>query len=153
MLYVRNKQRGIGLLELMLSLAIIAAIILMATRYFTQASEASKVTQSTEIIATLINASYKWVEGQPNFSDISIQKLVDDKILPPDWANKKDPWGKLLTLKPHGNNNQIRIIMDGAPLSACNSINDIMINQGVLAANCMDRGGYTAVYPAQDPYE
>jgi type II secretory pathway pseudopilin PulG len=40
---VNHNQRGIGLLELMLSLSIIAILLVMATRYFLQANEQQKI--------------------------------------------------------------------------------------------------------------
>jgi type II secretory pathway pseudopilin PulG len=158
MLYIRNKNRGIGLLELMLSLAIIAAVILMATRYFTQASEASKVTQATQMIHTLIDASFKWVEGEPNFlgkdekNPISKEQLVTAGLLPNEWLDKKNPWGNDIDLQPLKDyKNQIEIILYGAPKSACESINDIMVKQGVAEYSC-ENSGYHAIYPAKDPY-
>lgn len=169
MLKIKNRHHGIGLLELMLSLAIIAAVILLATRYFSQASEASKVTQATQIIRTLTDASFKWVEGKPNFdgepgknNPLSIPQLITDGILSSDWSDKPSPWGEgkgtsTITLEPYSsgmlmmNRNQIKITILNVPESACKSINDIMIKQGVKECPC-NNGTYVAIYPKDDPY-
>ena len=51
-----RRQQGIGLLELMLALAIIASIIVAATRYFGTASRAAKVTVALEQLRTVNKA-------------------------------------------------------------------------------------------------
>ncbi len=142
----------------MLSLAIIAAIMLMATRYFIIANQNMKVSQATEIASTLINSSFKWVEGQPDFSDFNtttgggVNKLVKDGILPQSWNGKEDPWGKTITLtgftspgsKP--DNQQIKITLPGAPDASADRIDDILSQQGVVRDDCGN--GYCGYYPA-----
>jgi len=46
---VKSYQRGIGLLELMLSLSIIAILLVMATRYFMQANEQQKINNAISL--------------------------------------------------------------------------------------------------------
>ncbi|QLH41697.1 MAG: hypothetical protein HWD59_02490 [Coxiellaceae bacterium] len=60
-------QRGVGLLELMLSLLVILTLIFMATRYFLISRESLRVSQAVDMINTTVNASYKWLEGNPDF--------------------------------------------------------------------------------------
>ncbi len=165
MLKIKNQHHGIGLLELLLSLTIIAAVILLATRYFSQASEASKVTQTTQIIRTLIDASFKWVEGKPNFggdpgknNSISMYQLTTGSgILPNDWLNKTSPWGgtELIKVESYGftkigeQQNRIQITIPNVPISACKSLNDILEKQGIdtsLSTPCKSRD-YIIFYP------
>ncbi|KPJ67973.1 MAG: hypothetical protein AMJ43_00720 [Coxiella sp. DG_40] len=152
MLHTGNKHSGIGLLELMLSLAIIASILLMATRYFIQANAANKVTETTQIIGTLVNASFKWLEAEPNFENLDLDKLVDAKLLPEDWRNKKDPWGQLIKISHYAGSKDfqsIEVTIPGAPKTACENINDILSKQGMIAEQvCTDSSGYAGIYPA-----
>jgi type II secretory pathway pseudopilin PulG len=144
-----RRSLGIGLLELMLSLAIIAAVLLLATRYYLQAREASNVTQATQIIGTLVNASFKWLEGNNDFSELkNINTLVDDHLLPESWRGKKDPWGGTLNIASYGTDNQqLEISLGGPSESACESINDIMTRQGMQLNNNCTGGGYVGIYP------
>jgi len=151
----RNNCRGIGLLELMLSLAIIASVLLMATRYFIQASAANKVTETTQIIGTLVKASFQWLEAEPNFKNLDLNKLVEAKLLPEDWQNKKDSWGEAIKISPYGGSHDfqtIEIVISGAPKTACENISDIMGKQGMGTEQvCTDSSGYVGIYPA--PYK
>ena len=89
-----NSNKGIGLLELMLSIIVITAIVLGATKYYLVAREAMKVTQAQEIINSVAEAAYKWVEGSPNWSGLSMDELVTQKgLLPSRYLGKIDPWG------------------------------------------------------------
>ncbi len=51
-----KKQRGIGLLELMLSLAIIAILLVMATRYYVVSSRSESVNRLVTLIGSLKGA-------------------------------------------------------------------------------------------------
>ncbi len=146
---IGNKQCGIGLLELMLSLAIIAAVLLLATRYYLQAREASNVTEATQVISTLVNASFKWLEGNDDFSKLTdVNTLVDDHLLPESWRDKKDSWGGTLSISGYGpDNQQIEISLGGPSESACKNINDIMTRQGMQLSNNCAGGGYVGIYP------
>jgi hypothetical protein len=148
----RNNYNGIGLLELMLSLAIIASVLLMATRYFIQANAANKVTETTQIIGTLVNASFKWLEAEPNFENLDLDKLVDAKLLPEDWRNKKDPWGRLIKISHYAGSEDfqtIEVTILGAPKTACENISDIMKKQGMSTGQvCTASSGYIGIYPA-----
>ena len=156
----RYKQWGIGLLELMLALVVIAAIILMATRYFKQASEELKVTQATHMLNNIVDASFEWLKGEqsfnvPGFDTNGILVLIDAKLLPETWRDKPDPWGGIILLTAYGQHTaiyqpqQINIRMTGVPEKACNNIDDVMAKQGMaLTTPCSPNSGYSAFYPA-----
>lgn len=145
-----NKKNifGIGLLELMLALVIIAVLLLMSVRYFEQASEAKKVADSVKIIHTLIDASFKWVEGQNDFTGFGgVSDLVNAGILSSDWNTKRDPWGgNISIIEDNNDKNKISIILDGVPIESCRAIDDIMVKQNVSPCNCFG-AGYFATYP------
>lgn len=61
-----RKQQGIGLLELMLALAIIAILLVMATRYYMSASLNSRVNQTADAVNSLPAAGECWVSSSAN---------------------------------------------------------------------------------------
>lgn len=88
-----NLHQGIGLLELMLSILVITAIILGATKYYLVTREEMKIAQAQDIINNVAHAGYKWVEGKPNFYGVSKLELVNMGLLPQSYTSKTDPWG------------------------------------------------------------
>jgi prepilin-type N-terminal cleavage/methylation domain-containing protein len=73
----RNPQKGIGLLELMLALAIIAILIVMATRYFSKASDNQKINLALQEMTEIKNAAIQvhqaggaisWTTVAPNLT-------------------------------------------------------------------------------------
>lgn len=71
-------QQGIGLLELMLSLAIIAILLVMATRYFLVTSYSQKLNQVTQEMAQLKGAVYSWKGGNADYGDATD---ISDKLI------------------------------------------------------------------------
>lgn len=60
------KQQGIGLLELMLALAIIAILLVMATRYYMSASLNSRIDQTADALNSLPAAGECWIADSNN---------------------------------------------------------------------------------------
>lgn len=139
-------EKGIGLLELMLSLAVIAMLLLMATRYFAQARENLKVTEAVKDINTLVQASFRWAEGNPSFKGIDIPTLTKAGELSKVWDSKQNPWGGSYILSDKSNE-QIQINLGDVPISACNNINDIMTQHNISRSVCDNSRVYSAYYP------
>lgn len=89
----RNKQRGIGLLELMLSLAIISVLLVMATRYYKSADQGQKVNNSISLITGIAGAAAQYVNAHPDTTALTIDTLVDQNYLPANFKGLKNPWG------------------------------------------------------------
>ena len=107
-MYDLNSEKGIGLLELMLSIIVITAIILGATKYYLVAREAMKITQAQDVINNVASATYKWIEGQPNFHDLTLQKLIDAGLLPGKYGQSGiSPWGGSINLTPKQGDDQL----------------------------------------------
>lgn len=118
-----NSHRGIGLLELMLSIIVITAVILGATKYYLVAKEAMRITQAQEVVSNVGAAAYKWVEGYANFSKFPTQKdeigtLVTAGLLPGKYNQPGiSPWGgKLIT---SSDADALRVGFAGLPTKAC----------------------------------
>ncbi|MCB1828573.1 MAG: prepilin-type N-terminal cleavage/methylation domain-containing protein, partial [Coxiellaceae bacterium] len=68
-----RNEKGISLLEMLLVLAIGAAIIMAAVRYFTITNRNARVTQAISQIKMLTKASYEWLseQKQQDFSSVN----------------------------------------------------------------------------------
>jgi len=99
---LNKKQIGIGLLELMLSLAIISVLLVMATRYYMSTSLNSRINQTLNSVLGLPAAAECWLGSSSNTSgnytgfDLSIIAGAD-KCFPSNMVS-----GKLL-VTPYGN--------------------------------------------------
>jgi prepilin-type N-terminal cleavage/methylation domain-containing protein len=67
---IAPHQRGIGLLELMLALAIIGVLIMMAARYFEGASHALELNLATTQILEIEKGLYNWREAKGDYSEL-----------------------------------------------------------------------------------
>ena len=114
-LRLSKHQRGISLLEVMLSLSIIAIILVMATRYFFTANNTSRINESVQQINGLVGAlnSYRSVHGTYDAgSDANtiIGTLVSEKFFPEQGltctnsgtssasCTMQNPWGTDVTM-------------------------------------------------------
>lgn len=78
-----GKQRGIGLLELMLSLSIIAILLVMATRYFMASDEQQKINNAISQINGIIAGEMNYYQSNsPPKYTASIKDLIDGNYIP-----------------------------------------------------------------------
>jgi len=115
-----NSSRGIGLLELMLSILVITAVILGATKYYLVAKEATRVTQAQEIINNVAEAGYQWVEGQSDFSGMTgVAVLIKAGLLPNSYDIGKNisPWGGNVIVGNSGSGLWLSIAFDGLTIT------------------------------------
>lgn len=125
---LKKWQQGISLLEVLLSLSIIAIILVMATRYFFVASNNDKVNVVRQQIGALVAAVNSWKNQNPQYtSDLSISQLSNDgflansRSLSADKSTLYDPWGDPITLTAiQGTGAQITVSVPKA--SDCNSL-------------------------------
>lgn len=98
-----SKQRGISLLEVMLSLAIIAIILVMATRYFFVANQNSKVNAAQVEISSVIQGIEHWKLQNADFSTLTLSSLFAGRFIPKTaYVNADEelfnPWAAQITL-------------------------------------------------------
>jgi len=110
-----KRQNAIGLLELMLSIVVITAIILGATKYYLVAKEEMRIVQAQEIIDNVAKAAYTWVGGQPNFVELTgIDVLTNAGLLPLKYKNDNaNPWGGNIKIQPAADGSMIHITFGG----------------------------------------
>ena len=114
---MQKRQLGIGLLELMLSLAIIAILLVMATRYYLTASQSSDVNEVISNIQGVTGCFAKWRQdylgGQStqDFSRFRLQTCDQYGWFPKANASGENlvtPWG-LAPINPSSDDIQITI--------------------------------------------
>lgn len=125
-------QKGISLLEVMLSLSIIAIILVMATRYFFVASDSQKVSQLKGQVAALLTGATLWKHNEPSYAGLTVPVLVTDNYLTKTANMSVDasgnvtkinnPWGKELKLVVPATNDDATIETDAKTAAACKSL-------------------------------
>ncbi len=119
-----NKQAGISLLEVMLSLSIIAIILVMATRYFFVASNSSNVNKIRNQIGTVVSAIQQYRNQNSNYAGLTnigilitqgfIAKTADVNTKDGTFSNS---WTNLITVAP-GSGNTTAVISTTLPTVA-----------------------------------
>ena len=137
-----KKKFGISLLEVMLSLAIIAIILVMATRYFTIAMRSEKTNEAVKVLQTMMKASddwlwtYKTYKKTANNPDVSTAALINLGLVPKNYsAVDANPWGGTIDVKPNSEN-QVTIFLTNVNESDCQNLAAMMQNQGFKQALC-----------------
>jgi len=100
-----QRQQGISLLEVLLSLSIIAIILVMATQYFFVASNTDKINTTRQQVGSIIAAVQSWKAENPEYTpNLNYQMLYDagfmaqSKFLSAHGSRSGlqmyDPWGQ-----------------------------------------------------------
>jgi len=137
-LLLNKKQRGIGLLELMLSLAIIAILLIMATRYYGAASRSEKVNEGVALVQNIAAASAQWKAGHANYDKITAKALIESGMIPKQYVDTGDintgttiitPWPGVTvsSLGPASKDNSQKVKVEMSKFSgdytyACNNL-------------------------------
>ncbi len=92
----QQKQYGIGLLEIMLALVIIAILLIMATRYYLVASDHRKVNDMISIVSgykAAFACSNKKNQAKMNPQNMSDQGCLATQLWDPTTDRPVGPWG------------------------------------------------------------
>lgn len=105
------KQAGISLLEVLLSLSIIAIILVMATRYFFVANNSNKINTARQQVGAVVAAVNAWKDKNPTYQPqtgetLEIATLYNDGFLAHSSSLVTDggapelynPWGYQITV-------------------------------------------------------
>lgn len=114
-------QKGIGLLELMLSLAIIAILIVMVTRYYTTTRASEQVNEAAQEIIALYAAGQSWLQSQPAFAGDMLTKFVLDGSVPKDFADG-NPWGGTIKATVGSTPTSLNMELSEVPQAACQNL-------------------------------
>lgn len=115
-------QRGVGLLELLLAIAIIAVIIVTANRYYQSTSTAQKTNKAVSMIGDIYGAAHDYAKRfDYDPSKLSVAELISANLLSKQFENS--PWGGSLTVgKSSKDAKYFDIRMDQIPGAACEEI-------------------------------
>lgn len=150
------KQAGISLLEVLLSLAIIAIILVMAVQYFTTASTNQKLNMVRTAIGVDMSAVESYAINNPSFSSLSWDKLVDGGYISQDPKNMScnsgsqkgcfqiTPWGKNITIGVASGNNGLGTIT--IPLPSPSLCTNLQESYGPKVVDCTTSAGSAIVY-------
>ncbi len=150
----KSKQLGIGLLELMLSLAIISVLLVMATRYYQVARQGQQVNDAISEVQAIIAAGENWVTGGnddfASLNDNGLSKLIQNCYLPK--GSNKNPWHGVTQVHAGDNPNQLKITMNSIPSKACldlsNKLNNSTANPDQEARSHCSSDGNSSRYEA-----
>lgn len=122
-----NTQKGIGLLELMLSLAIIAILLVMATRYFLVTSRSEQVNRTVTQIGAIQGAVGTWKGGKNSYAGLTEAELYNIGMIPvAEYNNGKiiSPWSTPVTVGPSSSDAATSFVITygGIPGWACNAL-------------------------------
>lgn len=135
----RSNQRGIGLLELMLSLAIIAILLIMATRYYQTTKQSQEVNDAVQLVNSLVGAMSNYRTDHPTkFKNVSVgvKDLTDVGYLPSAYGDGKNtsPWRTSIGKSNIGNNGEVYVNIYSIPYGACQQL------AGRLSSSCQIQG-------------
>lgn len=129
---VMKKQRGIGLLELVLGIALLTIILVSSMHYFQVARQSGSVNESLLMVKAVYGAAEIWRAKGLKFSDSSgvpegsegdplLKKFAQLGLLTSDYESvKHTPWGG--ELKASGEGHLLKITLSRLSKKACEDI-------------------------------
>ena len=137
-----KRQTGFGLLELMLSMVIVALLLIMATRYYQSARSNARINEGVGLISSILNAANNIAIGSGSYSGATTSAIVP--YLPSneqgsDKTSIVNPWGGEVTVTPSGTNNTLLTIVLPGLGDDCQKLKD-----------AMGAGGNTGSYSTYD---
>ena len=114
-------QKAIGLLELMLSLAVISVLLVIGIRYYQSVKYQQQLTITATLVKDIISASSSWGAAYPDYQKLSLQTLIDVNLIPTTYT--KNPWGGDVDVRQaDGDPHHIKIILADIPEDRRNQI-------------------------------
>lgn len=111
-----KRQTGFGLLELMLSMVIVALLLIMATRYYQSARSNARINEGVSLISSIVNAANNIAIGTGDYSAVSntsIASYLPSNAQTGTAGTLNDPWGGTLTVDGKTDPKTLSIKMEG----------------------------------------
>jgi type II secretory pathway pseudopilin PulG len=116
----QHQQRGISLLEVMLSLVIVTLLLLMAMRFYQSARQGQQVRDGIALVDGII-AGYANLSMNPAMnSNNLLTDMINYGYLPDDAT--MNPWNGAVEASKGATPNQIKITLNGLPDKSCKDI-------------------------------
>ena len=146
MMMMMKKIRGIGLLELMLSLAIIAILLVMATRYYSATTKSQRVDDTIQLIGELETAINAQITNDGTaYGQINLTTLVNNgylsaaRVLTASDNKIKNPWGGDGAVLTFGTND-VKVTLPSVPDLQCKDLSKKFFG-GDGSAGCASSAG------------
>lgn len=137
---VKRKTMGIGLLELMLALAIIAMMMVAASKYYQSTQVARRVQTAVENVQALYSANERWVQDGHAAAG-ALGDFMTNGYLPEDFATTANPWGGTITVNAL-DTVYLKATFSKVPLNDCNNVTSKLDNKFfVKAVDCTTTSG------------
>ena len=110
------SNTGIGLLELMLTLSIIATLLLAVTKYYGYVVREQRINGALAEIQAIRGAALRWWAMYHSMDSLTLSQLMTRNLLP----EKSDinPWNGEITVTKNSLNN-VTITFSNVPKAAC----------------------------------
>lgn len=118
-----NQQQGIGLLELMLALAIIAVLLIMATRYYSTAHQNQQMSSAVDMYTAVAGATKNYFNDKQAYPT-TINQLTTGGYLPSSYANgtSVNPWNGDITISTSAG--VVTVTMTNIPTGVCTPLSE-----------------------------
>lgn len=140
---------GIGLLELLLSLALISILLLSAARYFATANHAQQVNEAVKMLGAITIACDGYQSMKGNYEGISVKALTDRDLLPRSFKDGTNinPWHGNITIDSDAGNS-VEIIFNDVSSGDCQNLSDMAAKLSVRG-RCLTTTStsYIGTYP------
>lgn len=144
-----KKNAAITLLELMLSLAVIAILLIAAMRYFESTRSSQRVNDGIRTMQTAMQAADNWYATFKSYTSptapggtITVAELIKMNIVPADFAT--NPWGGAVTITAN-DANHVSIELTEVSTGDCEQLQAILKEHGFVG-ECTE-GKFSLTYP------
>lgn len=141
---VFKRQQGVSLLELMLSLAIIAIILNMATMFYRQTNEARKTNEAYQATIGLIAAVDNWKAANPGAKYSALTTSSVGGFFPADYMPPNDYVFDGARLAISGGNVTISGLPDDVNCGLSARVQHVL--DGKAQVNCSTAGTLSIAY-------
>lgn len=118
------RNRGIGLLELMLSLSIIAILLVTATRFYVSTKSSQQVGEAAQLVTAVYTAAQSWITHDQIKNQDMIPLFVADGSLPKEFSKANvNPWGGHVTATGQSATS-ITVNLSAVPADSCNDLTE-----------------------------
>lgn len=114
----RPKIRGIGLLELMLVLSLIAVMVMVSVEYYTSANTEQEATTLVNSYSTIKSAVENYLADNPTAGIPTMAILVQNGYLPSVYNTSLNMWQGTITITASGNAT-FAVVQTAIPQAVC----------------------------------